>query len=89
MSNEILGFGIFFRESLRSSLWVVHAFDLYQTFRLSALVKLPNLPCPAPCTRIRVALPSLIAEMSASIVKILRQSRSLRAQGPTLNSWTT
>ena len=36
-----------------------------------------NLPFPAPCTRICVALPSLIAEMSASVVKILSVRRPL------------
>ena len=88
MYDQITRFGILFRESLRSSLWVVHAFDLYQAFRMSAFVKPTELPFPAPCTRICVALPSLIAEMSASVVKILRQSRGLRTQGPTLDSWS-
>ena len=79
---------IFLRKGLRSSLWVVHAFDLYQTFRLSALVKPANSPCLAPCTRICVALPTLIAQMSASTVRVLRQSRGLCAQDPILDSWS-
>ena len=76
------GSGIFLNEGLRSSLWVVHAFYLYETFHMSALVKSTGWLYLAPCTRIRVALPTLIAQMPASTVRVLRQLRGPCAQDP-------